>query len=125
MDGQQGAYFRMHLYIHVPFCARRCSYCDFAIAVRRAVPARTFVGAVLQEWHDWQRHPIWAESGEVRTVYFGGGTPSRLDPAAIAELLEGIASARPVRADAELTLEANPDDVTPASASTWRSAGIN
>ncbi|HUR96317.1 MAG TPA: radical SAM family heme chaperone HemW [Gemmatimonadales bacterium] len=115
----------MHLYLHVPFCARRCSYCDFAIAVRREVPSRAFVRAVMREWNGWQRHPIWAESGEVHTVYFGGGTPSRLLPAAVGELIEGIARARPLRADAEVTLEANPDDVTPSAAAAWHSAGVN
>ncbi len=113
----------MHIYVHVPFCARRCSYCDFAIAVRRDVPSRRFVDAILQEWAGWQEHPVWGESGEVRTVYFGGGTPSRLAVAGIAELLEGIASARPVARGAEVTLEANPEDVTPAAAAGWRAAG--
>ncbi len=115
----------MHLYIHVPFCARRCSYCDFAIAVRREVPSRGFVDAVLREWRGWQEHRIWTESAEVRTVYFGGGTPSRLDPAGIAELLEGIARARAVAPGAEVTLEANPDDVTHGVAAAWRAAGVN
>jgi oxygen-independent coproporphyrinogen-3 oxidase len=115
----------MHLYIHVPFCARRCSYCDFAIAVRRDVPTRRFVDAVLGEWRGWQGHPAWEESGDVATVYFGGGTPSRLDPGGISELLSGIHRERPVLTDAEVTLEANPDDVTPAAASAWRAAGVN
>lgn len=115
----------MHVYIHVPFCARRCSYCDFAIAVRREVPSRRFVETVLQEWRGWQRHPAWEESPEVLTVYFGGGTPSRLDPVGIGELVEGIRSVRPVSADAEITLEANPDDVTPSTAAVWRKAGVN
>lgn len=115
----------VHLYIHVPFCARRCSYCDFAIAVRREVPSRRFVDAVLQEWTAWQAHPIWAEAGKVQTVYFGGGTPSRLAPAAIGELLEGIARVRPIVGGAEVTLEANPDDVTPAAARAWRASGVN
>jgi oxygen-independent coproporphyrinogen-3 oxidase len=116
---------RMHLYIHVPFCARRCSYCDFAIAVRRDVPSRRFVDAVLKEWREWQREPVWDESPEVGTVYFGGGTPSRLDPRGIAELLAGIAEERTLAAGAEVTLEANPDDVTPAAAAAWRVAGVN
>jgi oxygen-independent coproporphyrinogen-3 oxidase len=115
----------MHLYIHVPFCTRRCSYCDFAIAVRREVPSRRFVQTVLQEWATWQGHPAWAESPEVRTVYLGGGTPSRLEPEGIAAVLERVRSARPVAAGAEVTLEANPDDVTRAAAGAWRAAGVN
>jgi oxygen-independent coproporphyrinogen-3 oxidase len=115
----------VHLYIHVPFCARRCSYCDFAIAVRRDVPSDRFVAAVLREWDGWQHHPAWADSGTVETVYFGGGTPSRLDPEAIGRLLEEISRRRSIAPDAEVTLEANPDDVSPAAAAAWRGAGVN
>jgi len=115
----------MHVYIHVPFCARRCSYCDFAIAVRRAVPSGAYVAALLREWTLWQGEPAWDESREIETIYFGGGTPSRLAPDAIARLLEGLASDRTVTAGAEITLEANPDDVTLAAAAAWRAAGVN
>lgn len=115
----------MHLYIHVPFCARRCSYCDFAIAVRKQVPSDAYVAAVLREWTLWQTDPVWDASPEVQTIYFGGGTPSRLTPAAIARLLEQIAADRAVSPGAEVTLEANPDDVTLAGAQAWRSAGVN
>jgi len=115
----------MHVYIHVPFCARRCSYCDFAIAVRRVVPSSRFVDAVLQEWAGWQAHPAWADSPRLDTVYLGGGTPSRLDPSAVGDLLAGLAREREIAPDAEITLEANPDDVTPAAAEVWRAAGVN
>jgi oxygen-independent coproporphyrinogen-3 oxidase len=115
----------VHLYVHVPFCARRCSYCDFAIAVRREVPSDAFAGAVLAEWRGWQGHDAWAEAPVVETIYFGGGTPSRLDPQAIARILDAVREDRPVSAGAEITLEANPDDVSPAAAGAWRAAGIN
>lgn len=115
----------MNLYIHVPFCARRCSYCDFAIAVRSRVPSREFTEAVLREWSGIQEDPGWAESPGLDTVYFGGGTPSRLDPAAIAALLQGLQRDRALAPGAEVTLEANPDDVTPEAATAWRAAGVN
>jgi oxygen-independent coproporphyrinogen-3 oxidase len=115
----------MHLYLHVPFCARRCSYCDFAIAVRREVPSEAYVSTVLREWALWQSDPAWQQSSDIRTVYFGGGTPSRLSADAIGRLLERIGSDRPVSADAEITLEANPDDVTLGAAAAWRAAGVN
>jgi len=115
----------VHLYIHVPFCTRRCSYCDFAIAVRRQVPSQAYAEAVLREWADWQSHEIWALSSRIETVYFGGGTPSRLDPDAIARMLERIGHDRPIAENAEVTLEANPDDVTGAAARAWRAAGVN
>ncbi len=115
----------MHLYIHVPFCARRCSYCDFAIAVRREVPTEIFVRAVLREWEQWLGHSSWAESEVVDTVYFGGGTPSRLEPEGIAAILERVARDRSLSPAAEVTLEANPDDVTPERAGAWAATGVN
>ena len=115
----------MHLYIHVPFCARKCSYCDFAIAVRREVPSAAFATAVEREWESWQTHPAWAGSPAVDTIYFGGGTPSRLDPAMVTRLLTRFRQDRSVARGAEVTLEANPDDVTPERAAAWRAAGVN
>jgi oxygen-independent coproporphyrinogen-3 oxidase len=115
----------MHVYVHVPFCARRCSYCDFAIAVRREAPSAAYVAAVLREWELWQNEPVWDQSPEIDTIYLGGGTPSRIQPGAIAAILEAIRRDRAVVPDAEITLEANPDDVTPASAIAWKVAGIN
>jgi len=115
----------MHVYLHVPFCARRCTYCDFAIAVRRQVPSDQYVSAVLREWALWQTEPVWDRSPQIETIYFGGGTPSRLDPSAITRLVDRLVIDRPLTSDAELTLEANPDDVTPSSAAAWKTAGIN
>lgn len=114
----------MHLYVHVPFCARRCSYCDFAIAVRREVPSAKYAEVVEREWAGWQDHAAWNASPVLDTIYFGGGTPSRLDPAAITRLLDSFRADRAVAPGAEVTLEANPDDVTPLSAGAWRDAGI-
>jgi oxygen-independent coproporphyrinogen-3 oxidase len=115
----------VHLYLHVPFCARRCSYCDFAIAVRRSVPSEQYATAVLREWARRRHHPIWDTSGTVDTIYFGGGTPSRLAPALLARIVERVAADRPIVSNAEITLEANPEDVTPSAAAAWRRAGVN
>jgi oxygen-independent coproporphyrinogen-3 oxidase len=115
----------MHLYVHVPFCARRCSYCDFAIAVRREVPSRAFVDAVLGEWAGWQSDPALEGVAALRTLYFGGGTPSRLDPGELGRLLDGLRALRPIEPDAEITLEANPEDVSSAAVAAWRAAGVN
>jgi oxygen-independent coproporphyrinogen-3 oxidase len=115
----------VHLYLHVPFCARRCSYCDFAIAVRRDVPSDAYVHAVLREWEGWQGHESWAGSEVVDTIYFGGGTPSRLDPRGTSAILERVAHDRRISRSAEVTLEANPDDITPERAAAWAAAGVN
>jgi oxygen-independent coproporphyrinogen-3 oxidase len=115
----------VHLYVHVPFCGRRCSYCDFAIAVRHEVPSQPFVEAILREWSQWLDHPGWTASPTIDTIYFGGGTPSRLAPESLSELLDRFRRDRDVAAGAEITLETNPDDVTPATALAWMAAGIN
>jgi oxygen-independent coproporphyrinogen-3 oxidase len=115
----------VHLYVHVPFCARRCSYCDFAIAVRREIPTQAFVSAIAKEWTERQSEPAWLDSPGLDTIYFGGGTPSRLYLAGIAELLTRFRADRRVAEGAEITLEANPEDVSAAAADSWRAAGVN
>jgi oxygen-independent coproporphyrinogen-3 oxidase len=115
----------MHLYLHIPFCARRCSYCDFAIAVRRDVPSEGFVDAILAEWNAASPSPPWAEAPGFTTIYLGGGTPSRLSPTAILRLVQTLTQARPLLPGAEVTLEANPEDVTPDLCAAWAAAGIN
>jgi oxygen-independent coproporphyrinogen-3 oxidase len=113
------------LYVHVPFCARRCSYCDFAIAVRRSVPSDRFAEEILAEWKARRGDPWWNDAPVVETVYFGGGTPSHVTPDALGRILEAIARDRSIAAGAEITIEANPDDITPANAAAWRAIGIN
>ena len=135
----------MHIYVHVPFCVRRCSYCDFSIAVRKRIPTDEYLNAVLKE-------AVGLDEGDVDTIYFGGGTPSLLSPDAIATLLRELnvqrhtphATRRTVverhtphvtrhteverrtpHAAREVTLEANPEDVTPDNAKAWRTAGVN
>lgn len=110
----------MHVYVHVPFCARRCSYCDFAIAVRRVTPNDEFVRTILAEWR--ARAPTAGTA--LATIYFGGGTPSRLAADALAALIEALRAEHPLVDGAEVTLEANPDDITPDLARAWRDAGI-
>ena len=74
-----------HLYLHVPFCARRCAYCDFSIAVRRVVPVQEFVTAVRSEF---EVRAIGQDRLVLDTLYLGGGTPSRLGTEGVAALLE-------------------------------------
>lgn len=109
-----------HLYVHVPFCGRRCSYCDFSIAVRAVTPISEFVRSIALEL-DRQERSNW----ELDTVYLGGGTPSRLGGAGLAAILRSVHEHASVARNAEVTIEANPDDVTPAAARAWRSAGVN
>jgi len=115
----------MHLYLHVPFCARRCTYCDFAIAVRREVPSREYADLVILEWNRWRDHPAWEAAPEIETIYLGGGTPSLLDPDQLGRILDAVRADRSVKANAEITLEANPENVTATLAARWTGLGIN
>lgn len=111
-----------HVYVHVPFCARRCSYCDFSIAVRRDVPVDEYLSALEHELTTrFSAAPIDA----VDTIYFGGGTPSRLGGEGVATALSLVERHFPRAAGAEITVEANPEDVTPEAAAVWRAAGVN
>jgi putative oxygen-independent coproporphyrinogen III oxidase len=109
-----------HLYIHVPFCARRCVYCDFSIAVRANVPTDEYVTALAREFA--LRH---ARVGPLATAYFGGGTPSKLGADGMRRVLDVVRSRADFDMDAEVTMEANPEDVSSASVRAWRAAGIN
>jgi oxygen-independent coproporphyrinogen-3 oxidase len=111
-----------HVYVHVPFCARRCTYCDFSIAVRRVVPVDEYLSALAAELA--LRVPA-GEVWPVDTLYFGGGTPSRLGPQGVARLLELVRQRVALEPGAEVTLEANPDDITVDAARGWREAGVN
>lgn len=110
-----------HVYLHVPFCARRCSYCDFSIAVRRVVPVDEYLDALAREVSIRRD----TEPTPVDTHYVGGGTPSRLGGAGLARAIGIVQDAWPLTAGGELTIEANPDDVTAEAAEGWRAAGVN
>ena len=117
-----------HVYVHVPFCGRRCSYCDFAIAVRREVPVSEYVDAILAEM---VTRRISLDPGVLRTLYLGGGTPSKLGGAGISTLIRSFAQAAGVDKfstslhEFELTIEVNPEDVTESAARDWVAAGVN
>jgi oxygen-independent coproporphyrinogen-3 oxidase len=97
MDGAQ------HLYIHLPFCAHRCGYCDFVTAVGRRGEHGRYVDALLREL-DLERSRL---ARRVETIFVGGGTPTFTEPAALERLLAALPDAE------ELTIEANPETVTP------------
>jgi oxygen-independent coproporphyrinogen-3 oxidase len=97
-------------------------YCDFAIAVRRDVPVDDYVSAIERELSI--RFPE-SDRWPVETLYLGGGTPSRLGGAGVARLLEAIRGRITIEPGAEVTLEANPDDVSLDAARAWDSAGVN
>jgi oxygen-independent coproporphyrinogen III oxidase len=114
-----------HVYVHVPFCVRRCSYCDFSIAVRKRIPAREYVECVLAELRGLGPG---ARGPGIATLYLGGGTPSLLPADALASLITSLLDAVSSTSsldEVEVTLEANPEDVTSETAAAWRAAGVN
>ena len=113
-----------YLYVHVPFCVRRCSYCDFAVTVASEPPVEAWLEAVTAELGGLMRSHGW-ERLRLKTVYVGGGTPSLLGPGALAALGEKLAVHADLTPDVEFTAEANPESLTPELAADWRDAGVN
>jgi putative oxygen-independent coproporphyrinogen III oxidase len=111
------------IYVHWPFCAAKCPYCDFNSHVRHGgVDEPRFRAAYLRELEAIARR---TERRPVTSVFFGGGTPSLMDPATVGAVLEAVARLWPVAADAEITLEANPSSVEADRFAGYRTAGVN
>ncbi len=109
------------LYIHIPFCASRCPYCDFAFVVRKTHLADRYAEAVIREFRT--RLPHVGPRPVFKTVYFGGGTPSAVPPALLQRVLNAVRSEAEIDPGAEITAEANPGDR--AAFQELRETGIN
>ena len=112
------------LYVHVPFCAQKCPYCDFNTYATPEVPELEYVDALSKEFDRYAHDPRFSGRG-ISTVFFGGGTPSLLSGDAIATILQKATSHFPLVPEAEVTLEANPGDSSREKLERFRSAGIN
>jgi putative oxygen-independent coproporphyrinogen III oxidase len=112
--------FDLGIYLHFPWCRKLCPYCDFAVEVGEP-PHERYLGAILRELD--ARAPAFA--GELVSIYLGGGTPSLWRPDCIARALAAIRDRFGAPALREVTIEANPTDVTPATLDAWRAAGID
>ena len=125
------------LYLHVPFCSSICHYCNFNRGLLDEALKRRYVAALEREIRgagtslragSAEGVPVGQGFGpglQADTVYIGGGTPSLLDPAEVARLVAACTTAFAVSPDAEITLEANPETVTPARLAEYRAAGVN
>lgn len=113
------------IYVHAPFCARRCGYCDFAVTVRRDGGASDWLEALGAEWELVEREGLFAVSTPLDTLYVGGGTPSLLGADAMAGLAGIVGSRRLAGDDLEWTAEANPESFTDEVARGWADAGVN
>ena len=126
----------LSLYIHIPWCVRKCPYCDFNSHEARlpspaggrggggegSIPEREYVAALIRDL-EMALPQIWGR--KVYTVFFGGGTPSLLSGESVAEILRNVRMLLPLDMNAEITLEANPGTVEATRFATYRAAGVN
>ena len=117
----------LSLYVHLPYCTRRCPYCDFNTYAVRTIPEERYADALLREAAFAAGLPAWA-GRRVSTVFFGGGTPSLFSPAAIGRVIEAVDRLWGLEGGAEVTLEANPGSLEGGGEQKlrgFRAAGVN
>ena len=113
----------LSLYIHIPWCVRKCPYCDFnSHEVRGSLPEQKYVAALIRDL-ELALPLVWGR--KAYTVFFGGGTPSLLSGESVEEILRNVRMLLPLALDAEITLEANPGTVEAGRFSAYRGAGVN
>ena len=113
----------LSLYIHIPWCVRKCPYCDFnSHNAPQALPQREYVDALLRDLD--QDLPL-AQGRKLRSIFFGGGTPSLFAPEQIARILDGVNQRLTFVPDIEITLETNPGTVEHGPFTGYRNAGVN
>ncbi|MEQ8898286.1 MAG: radical SAM family heme chaperone HemW [Roseovarius sp.] len=118
-DWQHGGF---GLYIHWPFCEAKCPYCDFNSHVARTIDQERWKKAYVSEI---DRYARLLPNRVLNTVYFGGGTPSLMDPGVVAEIVERIRRSWPTSNDLEITLEANPGSVEAGRFAAYAEAGVS
>ena len=106
------------LYIHIPFCSRKCLFCSFVIAVGQEHRREEYVLALINEMKN-------SNGGNLKTIYFGGGTPSMLDENHFITLMNAIKNKFSFKNEIEMTIEANPETINPAKAKFLKSLGFN
>lgn len=113
----------LSLYIHLPWCAQKCPYCDFnSHQTPKELPEMAYISALLQ---DFEQDLPWAQGREIQSIFIGGGTPSLFSPTSLKHLLQGLHQLHPISPRAEITLEANPNSSEQAKFQAFRELGIN
>ena len=112
----------LELYIHIPFCMKKCAYCDFLSGPAPRETIDRYVTALVAEIRQYQKL---AENYRVTTIFFGGGTPSILSGGQMKEIFAALRDVFEIQADAEITMEANPGTVTEENLLAYRACGIN
>jgi oxygen-independent coproporphyrinogen III oxidase len=108
------------IYLHIPFCAAICSYCNFNRGLHDDAVRRRYVDALIADIRSFADPSIQAD-----TIFFGGGTPSLLDPAELGRIIQACRDSFQLSADSEITMEANPESASPDKLAHFRSAGAN
>lgn len=113
----------LSLYIHLPWCVRKCPYCDFnSHELQQSLPEELYVKALL---HDLKQQSEAIQDRQLVSIFFGGGTPSLFSPSAIESILKGVEDELKFKTDIEITLEANPGTVDESRFIGFRKAGVN
>ncbi|RVU31537.1 radical SAM family heme chaperone HemW [Neptunomonas marina] len=113
----------LSLYVHIPWCVRKCPYCDFnSHAVRDELPEATYIDTVLA---DLRHEARWAQGREIQSIFIGGGTPSLFSAQSIAKLLDSANRIVPFASDIEITMEANPGTFEQDKFAGFLAAGVN
>ncbi len=112
------------LYVHIPWCQSKCPYCDFNSHAAASWPEADYTRALISEFESRASDPPFAGES-IRTIFFGGGTPSLFDPKSIGLVIEAANRVCGLEAGAEITLEANPGTVNAGKLAGMRSAGVN
>jgi oxygen-independent coproporphyrinogen-3 oxidase len=109
------------IYVHIPFCKQRCTYCDFHFSTSFSSYRSKMIDGICQELKERSNEL----TEEIKTIYFGGGTPSLLTIMELQQIMQSIKDSYQLAAQIECSLEANPDDISDTSLADWRSVGIN
>ncbi len=112
----------LELYVHIPFCVRKCAYCDFLSAPADEALRQEYVEALIREITGYKKI---VQDCDVPTVFIGGGTPSILSPGQIRGIFSALYDSFRIKPEAEITLEANPGTVTEGKLLAWKEAGVN
>jgi oxygen-independent coproporphyrinogen-3 oxidase len=110
------------IYIHIPFCKQKCTYCDFHFSTNYQHYQNEMINALVSEL-EIRKNELAGQ--RIETIYFGGGTPSLIAPAELQQLIDTVHLHYDCQPEIECTLEANPDDIDATAISQWKAAGIN
>ena len=110
------------IYVHWPYCAKICPYCDFNVYAAKSRDNSALEAAILK---DIEGYAASLTDRTLTSLYFGGGTPSLCTPSFLSEIIETSAARFAPNGDIEITLEANPEDITPERLTAWKAAGVN